>query len=350
MKAIQVVAPGRLELMELPSRLLKAWEVRIVVASTCVCGSDLKNIRAPVQVPQVLGHEFSGVVVEASPEAKEKLSFGSRVTAFPMIACLECSDCRCGRFRDCARKLSLGFQLPGSFAEEVIVDSRLVVPLADGLTYEQGALVEHLCCGYRVAKEIVSHQVPGDAHIVLIGDGPIALADLQALSLFGYRNITLIGKHSLRMAVAKKLGANRVLALSEVGAAVENRSLAAVDVCVMSASAEQTLQHLLLLLMPRALVFPQTRIRNATLLRYLEDHGVVFGRAFAYEVGDFYEVIGLIKNGKLLTSFLLTNRVDLLQFVEMFPTILKKHEHLKTVIVNRRLNEIVENYRGASHE
>ncbi len=333
----------------MPSRALKEWEVRIVMAATCVCGSDLKNINTPVQVPQVLGHEFSGVVVETSAEAKGALPFGSRVTVFPMIACMVCCDCRNSRYRDCVHKLSLGFQLPGSFAEEVIVDSRLVVPLGDGLTFEQGALVEHLCCGYRLAKEIVSHQVSVDAHVMLIGDGPIALADLQALLYFGYRNITLIGKHSVRMSVAKNLGAGRVLASSAVGVEVERKSLPLIDVCIMAAPGEQTVGQILPLLELRPIVFPQTRIKKTSLIRSLEKHGVIFGRAFAYELNDYYEVIDLIKTEKLQTGFLLTNRVDLLQFVEMFPAILNKDEHLKTVIINQKLTEIVTNYREASN-
>lgn len=347
MKAIQIVAPGRLELTEKLSRPLCAWEVRVAVAASCVCGSDLKNISAPVLVPQVPGHEFSGVVIEVSTEAESLCQVGDRVTAFPMIGCMKCADCKNSRFRDCVDKLSIGFQLAGSFAEEVIVDSRLVVSLSDGLTYEQGALIEHLSCGYRLAKEIVSHQLQADAHIVLIGDGPIALADLQALRLFGYPNVTLIGKHPLRMGMARRLGAFRVLHLSEIEAVVGRKILPLVDAIIMAAPAEQTLNQLLPLLRPEGLVFPQVSIKSPSILRSLKESKSVFGRAFAYEIGDFTEVMSLIQEGRLESESLITDRIDLLEFVGKFSAMKQHGNRSKTVIINKKLNEIVE---GRGHE
>ena len=348
MKAIQIIAPDRLELTEMPSRPLRAREVRIAVAATCLCGSDLKNIGNPVLMPQVPGHEFSGVVVEVSTQARDTVRVGDRVTVFPMLTCMKCAECRRSRFRDCVQKLSLGFQLPGSFAEEVIVEWRQVIHLTDRLTYEQGALVEHLCCGYRLAKEIFGYQLPVDSHIVIIGDGPIALADLQALRLFGHRNITLIGKHSLRMGMARKFGAARVLDLSEIDATTETKSLSLVDVIVMAASADETLNQLLCLLRPRGLVFPQTSIKRPSILRYLKEAEIVLGRAFAYDIGDFTEMMDLIKGGKVDTESLITNRIDLLELAEEFPTFRQKANRLKTVIMNQRLNEICESYRSAT--
>lgn len=345
MKAIQLVAPGRLVETELPSRPLRAWEVQVAVACTCVCGSDLKNINTPVMLPQVPGHEFSGVVVARSPEVIDSLDIGCKVTAFPMMACMDCLDCLSGRFRDCADKLSLGFQLPGSFAEEVIVDSRLIVPLPDGLTYEQGALVEHLCCGYRLAKEIIAQKVPVEAHFVIVGDGAIALADVQSLRLFGYRNITLIGKYPLRMDVARKLGVSRVVSSVDFRAIMEKKDISPTDVCIMAAPAEQTLTEMLPLLKPQSLVFPQSRIRSSVVLHYLEDHGIGMGRAFAYAFEDFPEVMSLIKNGTLDTDSLVTNRFNLSQFVENFSAVQQKEKYLKTVIINERLDEIIEKYR-----
>ena len=347
-QAIQIVAPGRLALVELPSRPLRPREVRIAVASACVCGSDLKNIAAPVLVPQVPGHEFSGVVVEVSPETPAALKVGARVTAFPMMVCMQCADCRDNRLRDCAHKLSLGFQLPGAFAEEVIVDSRLVVPLPDTLTYDQGALVEHLCCGHRLAKEFAKHKLAADSHIVIIGDGPIALADVQAGRIAGYRRMTLIGKHRQRMEMARKLGASGIFPASDIDAIVKNRALTPIDACILAAPAEQTLAQLLPLLKSSAVVFPQTRVKNPEILRHMSAAGMVLGRAFAYELADFAEVIGLIENGTLDTTGLITNRIDLLHFAEEFPAIVHKENHCKTAVINHRLEAVIENHRRAT--
>ncbi|MBI2789648.1 MAG: alcohol dehydrogenase catalytic domain-containing protein [Elusimicrobia bacterium] len=348
MKAIHIAGPGTLELGEAPSRPLRTREVRIAVASTCVCGSDLRNIGAPALTPQVPGHEFSGMIVELSAKASATLKVGDHVTAFPMRPCFECPDCLAGRLRDCENKLSLGFQLPGSLADEVIVDSRLVVPLADGLTYEQGALVEHLCCGYRLAKEFVGHRIPTDSHSLLVGDGPIALADLQALRLSNYREITLIGKHPARMALAEQLGATRVLDAKNLDEFLRSKTLARVDACVMAAPAEQTLQQILPLLKPRSMVFPQTRINDPRLLRHFTDSGIKLGRAFAYDLAVFSDVMALIKTGKFISDRLITKRVDLLDFAREFTALTREKTPAKIAVGNNRFNEVVGRYRKAA--
>src|SRR5581483_3528327 len=101
MKALQLVAPGTLALRELPLRQLGTHEVRVKVAVSCVCGSDLKNSKNPIVLPQVPGHEFSGRVIEIGADSLGKLAIGDRITAFPMIGCMRCTACRAGRFRDC---------------------------------------------------------------------------------------------------------------------------------------------------------------------------------------------------------------------------------------------------------
>jgi threonine dehydrogenase-like Zn-dependent dehydrogenase len=344
MKAVQIVAPDILELTEIAPRPLRDNEVRIAVAATCVCGSDLKNISNPLQVPQTPGHEFSGVIVETYGETKSNFKICDRVTAFPMMACMKCVECQNKRYRDCEHKLSLGFQLPGSFAEEIIVDSRLVVPLAQGISFEQGALVEHLCCGFRLSKEFLGQQIPLDSHVLIIGDGPIALADIQGLKLEGYENITLLGKHPLRMDTARKLGASRVFDVLTINATMEANLLPLVDSLIVATPSDQTIDQVLPLLKPHAVIFPQTRITSPKTLQSLEENESVFGRAFAYNLEDFVAVMDLIESGKVLTELLITTHIDLLELSKNFQTFSQKKSHLKTMIINHKLSEIVNNY------
>ena len=64
MKALQIVAPDKLKMTDIISRPLRVNELRIAIVATCVCGSDLKNLSNPIQVPQTPGQEFTGVIVE----------------------------------------------------------------------------------------------------------------------------------------------------------------------------------------------------------------------------------------------------------------------------------------------
>ncbi|MBI3556189.1 MAG: alcohol dehydrogenase catalytic domain-containing protein [Deltaproteobacteria bacterium] len=325
MKAIQLIAPDKLVLAELPSRPLVDRELRVRVVASCICGSDIKNVKSPVLLPQTPGHEFSGTVLEVAPGSDGRVRVGDRVTAFPMIACMKCAACEKENYRDCDAKKSLGFQLPGSFAEEVIFDERFAVPLRKAISYEQGALLEHLCCGYRLAKELVVSQPARDAQIVIVGDGPIALADVQALIAHGYRNITLLGKHPARMALASQFGATVMPAEASI--------FALIDVCILAAPADSTLSRLLPAMGEGSKVFPQTRIHDPQMLERMKASGIGLGRAFAYAMQDFEDVMSWIEEGKLVTSPLITTRVNLRELPEKFRSFVEKKGHIKVLVV-----------------
>jgi len=335
-KGVVIDAPSILKIKELSSRPLKEFEVRIEVACAAVCGSDLKNIINPVVVPQIPGHEFSGNVIEITSISSAYVSVGDRVTAFPMITCLECESCINDEYRNCTNKQSLGFQLPGAFAEEIIVDSRFLIPLKDKLTYEEGALVEHLCCGYRLMKELEAKSTPEDRNsIVIIGDGPIALADLQALKMRGYTNITLIGKHQVRMDLAYQLGANRVIDVQQYFGGecqIEN-----IDICIYVANAEDTLEKIIPSINSGGIFFPQTRVINKRILKKIEDAKLTEGRAFAYLFNDFNTVMELIEKRILKTDSLVSSRITLDDLIDYDSVINNKEHNNKVMVVNNIL-------------
>lgn len=270
-------------------------------------------------VPQIPGHEFSGIVVEIGPHASGKINLGERVTAFPMMGCMKCEACSSGRFRDCDHKLSLGYQIPGTFAEFVVVDERFAIPLNPSITFEQGALVEHFCCGHRLAKEVQTMQLQQDSHIVIIGDGPIALADVQALHACDYANITLLGKHPFRMELASKLGTRNVVSCWD-------KQLGPIDACIHAALAPSTMESLIDSMTQNTIIFPQTSLIKT----YPQFKS---GRAFAYSLSDFFEVMELIEKRIYNTDNLITQRVSINDFPKCFPTLFHKGSQFKTALL-----------------
>ncbi len=327
MKALQLVAPGNLALRDVLSRPLESHEVRVKVAISCVCGSDLKNSNNPIVLPQVPGHEFSGRITEIGPGSLGKLALGDRITAFPMFGCMTCAACRAGHFRDCENKLSLGFHIPGSFAEEIVIDERFAVKIPPALSDEQGALVEHLCCGYRLAREIEARVPERNAHIVIIGDGPIAMADVQALRLHGYGDLTLLGKHASRLRMGLDLGARRTALRWE-------NSAEPVDICIFAAPAEETFEALLPSIKSGGVVFPQTKITNPRSIAAMQERAISSGRAFAYEMSDFQDVMDLIEEGRIRTAGLITTRIPLSDVPQRFAEFFNKERHFKIAIIS----------------
>lgn len=336
MKAVQIIAPGKIELQDLPLRPLLPHEIRIGVVATAICGSDLKNISSPKCIPQVPGHECAGIVLEAPMEPVTAISTkpGDHVTIFPMMGCMRCEVCRVGRFRECTQRADLGFQIPGAFAEEVIVDARFVIPLLPGISIEQGALVEHLSCGYRLANEISEHFQSREVHILIIGDGPIALAEIQCLRNLGYHLITLIGKHPNRIETARILGAEYVIECSSLGLEKDLAALTPVDVCIYAASTERTLEQVVPFIRTGGIIYPQVRILYAALLERIRAANIGIGWAFAYEFRDFIEVMQLMKIGSLRTNFLLKEKIDLSEVALNFARLYEKGQYVKLLIRN----------------
>ena len=334
MKALRVLQGNRLDLVKRESVALAPWEARISVAISLVCGSDIKNIRLSSSENRIPGHEFSGIVTEVSSQASGLLNIGDRVTAFPMMPCHTCSNCKKDDFRDCRFKESLGGDVwPGSFASEIVIDARMAVLLPAELSMEQGALLEHLCCGYRFAQEVSEIGINLDAHILIVGDGPIALGNLQMLLLEGYINITILGKHSLRLMYAKELGATNVHDISEF-AVGDFAELEKIDICVLSAPTEQIMLGLSVAFNDGASIVEQTRFLDEDIKRVLVSRGFVFRRAFAYHLSDFESVARLIIAGTIKTDQLVTTHLSMEDFGFGYPNILAKHKNVKIAVIS----------------
>jgi (R,R)-butanediol dehydrogenase/meso-butanediol dehydrogenase/diacetyl reductase len=193
--------------------------VRVVVCG--ICGTDLHEFVAgpivtPVephpltgaQNPQILGHEFSGDVV-AIGAGVTSVVVGDRVAIMPLAYCGHCAYCRRGLQHLCATMGCVGLSHAwGGMAEFATVAEYQVVRLPEGVTYEQGALIEPTAvAAYGVERAGVK---PG--HRVLVtGAGPIgALAALCARSA-GASTVYVSEPNPARRARADALGVATVL-------------------------------------------------------------------------------------------------------------------------------------------
>jgi len=332
MKRAIIEKNSQLKLIEVESRKLKPYELRVKVAVSAVCGSDLKLINQGGKHDNCSftpGHEFSGKVVESYDGIT---MLNQRVTAFPMFSCLKCDACKRCDYRECNNKKSLGYDLHGSFAEEVIIDSRFAVCLNDQISYEEGAMVEHLCCGFRLAKD-VEKLVKFDERVLIIGDGPIALADVKFLKLRGFKNITLIGKHRERMDFADKLGADKVVHYDEFVDCINDQFVEneLFDAAILSMSDCSVFQIIINSLGFGVKVFPQARIDEKYTALLEEVKGAVFGRAFAYHIRDFKAVMDLIASGEVKAEDLITSKVCLGDIEDSMSLIFDKSS-IKTIV------------------
>ncbi len=210
--------------------------VKIEVKWCGICGSDLHEyLGGPIFIPVgqphplsgnlapvVLGHEFSGEVVEIG-EGVTNFKPGDRVIVEPIVACGECPACKEGKYNLCS---SLGFHglcgSGGGFAEYTVFPEEYVHKMPDSMSYEQGALVEPMAVALHSIR--ISNFKTGDTAIVL-GSGPIGLATIECLKAAGARLVVVLQRKSIRQEYAKRAGADVVLDPNEVDIAKEVKKL-----------------------------------------------------------------------------------------------------------------------------
>ncbi|PYV15073.1 MAG: hypothetical protein DMG21_16165 [Acidobacteria bacterium] len=119
MRALVYTAPRHLEIQDLPSPEPKPGEFLVRVRAAGVCGSDLDGFlgKSKKRVPPlVLGHEFSGEIVNSGNGAPDFCA-GDRVAVFPLISCGQCSYCRSSRHHICPARRVYGLDFHGGLAE-----------------------------------------------------------------------------------------------------------------------------------------------------------------------------------------------------------------------------------------
>jgi (R,R)-butanediol dehydrogenase / meso-butanediol dehydrogenase / diacetyl reductase len=196
-------------------------EVVVRVATCGICGTDLHEyIAGPIvtpvephpltgaQNPQILGHEFAGDVV-AVGHGVTRVSEGDRVSVMPLAYCGTCAYCRRGLQHLCAMMACVGLSHAwGGMGEFATVAEYQIVPLPDGVSHHQGALIEPTAvAAYGVERAGVA---PGD-RVLVTGAGPIgALAALCARAA-GASTVYISEPNAARRERAEALGVATVL-------------------------------------------------------------------------------------------------------------------------------------------
>jgi L-iditol 2-dehydrogenase len=214
MKALQLVAPSELAVVDLPMPEPGAGEVRLRVKACGICGSDLHGMdgssgrRIP---PIVMGHEASGTV-DAVGAGVTAWKPGDRVTFDSTVWCGECGYCREGRVNLCDSRQVVGvscaeFRRDGAFAEYVTIPQRILHRLPEGLSFEEAAFAEPVGVALHAVRR--AGDVSG-ATVLVVGAGLIGLLVIQALRHAGAAKVVAVDLDEGRLKLARELGADEV--------------------------------------------------------------------------------------------------------------------------------------------
>lgn len=192
-------------------------EVLIRVHMCGICGSDLSGYlghspRRNARVPLIMGHEFSGRIVELGRDAQRRmggaLAVGDRVVVQPLIACGACPACRAGRTNICPNMDVLGIERAGAFAELVVAPVNRVFKLPPETSDLDAALVETLAVEVHVFRSMAP---PLLRTVVVLGAGAQGLLAVQLAKLAGASLVIATDVVAQRLERARAMGATHTV-------------------------------------------------------------------------------------------------------------------------------------------
>lgn len=180
-------------------------DVLVKVKYTGICGSDVPRVNGNAChfFPNVLGHEFSGVVESVGDNVTTVVS-GDRVAGVPLVPCMDCEDCRKGDYSLCKHYSFIGSREFGSFAEYVVVPEKNVVKFKDTISFEQGALFEPATVALHGLLRVPFEK---GKTVAILGGGTIGMFTMQWANIFGAKETVVFDIVDERLELGKRLGA-----------------------------------------------------------------------------------------------------------------------------------------------
>ncbi|MFE4971286.1 zinc-binding dehydrogenase [Kitasatospora sp. NPDC056651] len=265
MKAARFHGKEDLRIEEVPEPGPGPGQVKLRNAFAGICGSDLHFFFHPeslpfgldephpltgATLPQILGHEFSGTVVEVG-EGVTDVRVGDRGAVYPLaVSCGECAACHRVLPFSCRLMGSLGSNVEGGgLAEFSTFDASLLHVLPEGVDLRLGALVEPMAVGWHA---VARSGVEAGGAALVAGAGPIGIGAWFALRARGVERVLVSEPSADRRAIMAGLGARVVDPLNEdlAGAVAALTDGRGVDVAVDAAGAGAAVDSALAALVP----------------------------------------------------------------------------------------------------
>jgi threonine dehydrogenase-like Zn-dependent dehydrogenase len=205
---------ARFDVVEIPAPRAGRGQLLIDVLRCGICGSDLharNHCDELAEVareagydefmrsdqPVVMGHEFCGEVVELGPGSRGKVPVGTHVVALPLL-----------RSGGRVHPTGLAAAAPGAYADQVLVEESLSVPVPNGLPPQVATLTEPMAVAWHAVRR---GEVKKRTVAVVIGCGPIGLAVISMLKAVGVRTVIASDFSAGRRALAGACGADVVV-------------------------------------------------------------------------------------------------------------------------------------------
>lgn len=208
-------APG-LELRDAPEPTCGINDVLIRVHKTGICGTDLHIYnwdawaQRTIPVPMIVGHEFVGEIVSVGSNVNDFFP-GEIVSGEGHVVCGRCRNCLAGRRHLCAHTSGIGVNRPGAFAEYLALPMTNVWHHRPGIDEDVASIFDPLGNAVHTA---LSFDVLGE-DVLITGAGPIGCMAAAVVKHAGARFVVVTDINDTRLALARKMGADVTVNVSQ---------------------------------------------------------------------------------------------------------------------------------------
>ena len=211
MKAVQIVKPNELRVIDVPKPTLDAHNnVLVKMTAAGICGSDVgiyHGTNAAATYPRVIGHEMVGVVVETGPTA-QKVKVGDRVIIDQVVPCGHCYACRKGRPNVCGNLQVRGVHIDGGYREYMAVPDTDCYLVPDSLTDAEAVMIEPTTIAVQCCSRA---QLESEDAVLIIGSGALGSSILRIVRLYHPQKIIVADIDDAKLQEALQNGATDVI-------------------------------------------------------------------------------------------------------------------------------------------
>jgi threonine 3-dehydrogenase len=348
MTAVVKTAPAfGAELRQMPIPTFAPNEVLVKVRATSICGTDTHIYKwdawsasriGEKNLPQVLGHEVAGEVVEIGDHVRS-IAVGDPVSAETHIYDPRDLNALLGQRHIGRRMEILGVDRDGAFAEYIAVPESVCWVNDASIAPEYASVQEPLGnATYAVLGE--DNDVAGKS-IAIVGDGPIALFAVGVARLCGATNIFLVGMSELGMAIGEKMGADHLLWVGKGDHeeyVLDHTRGEGADIAIEMAGVPAALENALKLVrrggrfsafgvMPEASV--PINYNDAIVFRGIQIHGISGRKMY----DTWYRVRNFLSSGRLDIAPVVTDLLPLEEFAQGFDAMMSVPRRAAKVVL-----------------
>jgi len=305
-------------------------DVVVQVGRCGICGSDLHISEDPIfGVPAgvVLGHEYSGEVVGIGSEVKS-VKVGDKVSVNPLTSCGTCVHCLAGDLSMCSSMIVGG----GGYGQYSLVREHQCIRMPEGVSIEDGALVEPMAVGLRAVNLAKIHS---GARVMVLGAGPIGLAVTFWARRMGAGKIAVTASSNRREGLAREMGASAFVTPGENPIEEMSRALGGAPEIVFECvgkvgMVQQCIEHVA----PRGKVIVVglcTHPDTFNPFLFVTKECVLQPSAF-YTTRDFHTTLDILEAGDTCPHSMITDTITIDQTPEAFEALKQRTTQCKVMI------------------